>query len=240
MDRRVQAGIAGALALLVGIGAWVGIAYFLGGSPATAAQVAALAAQNKQTLMDGILAGKVFYYKEERYRSEPASGFPQTTIAETWLVADSNGDRVGSVGTLRDTTGNLLGYSELHDDGSASYTIVQTGMTFPMPSEFLSDVEYSVSALWDALLAIGDQPDLVYSQGGTLAGKASQIYEQSGEGGRTYSIEVVADAPFLNKQTHYEDGVLLEWTAITEYSLLPADTVLPDPVAEAGLSSGSR
>ena len=111
------------LILPLGVGVWIGVEQLIGNNPATTPEIAASAEQNKQALLEGIREGRPLYFKTVKYKREPArDGDPNTLVYEDWMVADQNGQRTDIVGTLRDTEGNLLGYTELHDDGTVTYT----------------------------------------------------------------------------------------------------------------------
>ena len=237
--KRVKLGVVTIL-LLVSLAAMVVVVVVqLGGaSPAPAAELTATAEQNKQALLDGILAGKVLYLKEEQYKSEPVEPDPQHTIVETWMVADSDGKRLVIVGTKRDTEGKLLAYTEQRGDGAQTYTRLNPRETSKMPvPEYLSDIVDSLGTQWDALLAFEERPEYVFTQRGTHAGRPSLIYLRSLEG-RAHTMEIVEHAPLLFKHSLYDsvilrDSTVVEWSAFTEYGLLPEGTSLPDPAAEA-------
>ena len=210
-----------------------------GSSPLTTAELRATAEQNKQALLDGILAGKVLYLKEERYREKPVAPDPQHTIVETWMVADSDGKRLVIVSTSRDTEGRLLAYTEQRGGGEQIYTqLYPRRETSKMPvPEYLSDIVYSLGTQWDALLTFEERPEYVFTERGTHAGRPSLIYQRNLEG-RAHTMEIVENAPLLFKQTLYDsfaplDTAVVEWSAFTEYGLLPEGYALPDPGAEA-------
>ena len=141
------------LVLPLGVGVWIGLSQLGGNSPAATPEITASAEQNKQALLEGIREGRPLYFKTERYKKDPVvfgegGSHPQTTIVEEWMVADEQGQRVAMVSTLRDLEGNLLGYTELHDDGTVTYTDIVDGMVLPLRPEFLSDIEGTLSPFW--------------------------------------------------------------------------------------------
>ena len=184
-----------------------------GDNLATTPEIGASAEQNKQALLEGIRQGRPLYQKMVRYRKDPMvleerGAHPQTTLVESWLVADEQGQRVAMVATVRDLEGNLLGYTELHDDGTVTYTDIVAEMVFDQPPEFLSDIEGSLSPYWDSLLALQDSE--WESKGrGTLNGRTSLIFELQHDAGMTRRMEVVENAPLLRSESRYEDGVLV-------------------------------
>lgn len=186
--------------------------------------------------MEGIRQGRPLYYKIVRYQKDPVEfpeggAHPQTTIVEEWLVADEQGQRTDIVATVRDTEGNLLGYTELHDDGTETYTDLVAGMVFDLPTEFLLDIEGSLSVFWDGLLALQDS-EWEFKGTGTLNERTSLIFELEHDDGVTRRMEVVENAPLLHSQSTYEDGVLVSQDTRVEYRFLPLGTALPDPATE--------
>ena len=229
--RKVQLGVAGVLILVLGAGVWIGVEQLRGNSPATDAEISASAEQNKQALLEGIRQGRPLYFKTVKYKREPArDGDPNTLVYEDWMVADQDGQRTDIVGTLRDTEGNLLGYTELHDDGTVTYTDLVAGMVLPLRPEFLSDIEGSLSPFWDAMLSLQDS-GWEFKGRGTLNDRTSLIFEREYDDGETRRIEVVENAPLLRSESRYEDGVLEESTVV-EYRFLPLGSALPNPATE--------
>ena len=202
-----------------------------GNSPAATPEIGASAEQNKQALLDGIREGQPLYFKTLIYKREPArDGDPNTLVYEDWMVADQNGLRTDIVGTLRDTEGNLLGYTELHDDGTVTYTDLVAGMVLPLPSEFLSDIEGSLSPFWDHMLSLQDS-GWEFKGRGTLNGRTSLIFEREYDDEVTSRTEVVENAPLLRSESRYEDGVLVSQSTV-EYKFLPLGSALPNPTTE--------
>ena len=219
------------LILPLGVGVWIGVKQLIGNSPAATPEIGASAEQNKQALLDGIREGRPLYFKTLIYKREPArDGDPNTLVYEDWMVADQNGLRTDIVGTLRDTEGNLLGYTELHDDGTVTYTDLVAGMVFDQHSEFLSDIEGSLSPFWDGLLALQDS-GWEFKGRGTLNGRTSLIFEREYDDGVMSKIEVVENAPLLRSESRYEDGVLVSQSTV-EYKFLPLGSALPDPTTQ--------
>ena len=77
--------------------------------------------------MEGIRQGQTLYVKTVRYYKGPVViegdvSHLQTTIAEDWVVADEQGQRVAAAWTLSDLEGNLLKYMKLHEDGTLTET----------------------------------------------------------------------------------------------------------------------
>ena len=231
--RIVQLGVAGVLILVLGAAAWIGLSQLGGSSPATAPEIAASAEQNKQALLEGIRQGRPLYFKTVRYKREPArDGDPNTLVYEDWMVADQNGQRTDIVGTLRDTEGNLLGYTELHDDGTVTYTDLVAEMVLPMQPEFLSDIEGSLSPFWDHMLSL-QGPEWEFKGRGALNGRTSLIFEKySTDAGKLRRTEVVENAPLLRSESRYEDGVLEEQSTVAEYRFLPLGSALPNPATQ--------
>ena len=235
--RIVQLGVAGVLILVLGAAAWIAVSQLGGNNPATTAEISASAEQNKQALLEGIRQGRPLYFKTERYKKDPVvfgegGSHPQTTIVEEWMVADEQGQRVAMVSTLRDLEGNLLGYTELHDDGTVTYTDLVAGMILPLPPEFLSDIEGSLSPFWDAMLSLQDS-GWEFKGRGMLNGRTSLIYERySTDAGVTHRMEVVENAPLLFSESRYEDGVLEEQSTRVEYRFLPLGSALPNPATQ--------
>ena len=230
--RIVPLGIAVLLVLSLGVGVWIGVKQLIGNSPASTPEIGASAEQNKQALLEGIRQGRPLYFKTTKYKREPArNGEPNTLVYEDWMVADQNGQRTDIVGTLRDTEGNLLGYTELHDDGTKTYTDLVAGMILPLSPEFLLDIEGSLSPFWDHLLALQDSEWELKGRG-TLNGRTSLIFEKySTDAGKLSRMEVVENAPLLRSESRYEDGVLEEQTVV-EYRFLPLGTALPNPATQ--------
>ena len=219
------------LVLSLGAGVWIGVEQLRGNSPAATPEIGASAEQNKQALLDGIRQGRPLYFKTLIYKREPArDGDPNTLVYEDWMVADQNGLRTDIVGTLRDTEGNLLGYTELHDDGTVTYTDLVDGMVFELPSEFLSDIEGSLSPFWDHMLSL-QESGWEFKGRGTLNGRTSLIFEREYDDGVTSRIEVVENAPLLRSESRYEDGVLVSQSTV-EYKFLPLGSALPNPTTE--------
>ena len=187
--------------------------------------------------MEGIRQGRPLYDKTVRYQKDPVvfeegRSHPQTTIVESWLVADEQGQRVAMVATLRNLEGDLLAYTELHDDGTVTYTDLVAGMILPLPPEFLSDIEGSLSPFWDAMLSL-QGPEWEFKGRGTLNGRTSLIYERySTDAGKLSRIEVVENAPLLFSESRYEDGVLEEQSTRVEYRFLPLGSAIPNPATQ--------
>ena len=233
--RKVQLGVAGVLILVLGAGVWIGVEQLRGNSPATDAEISASAEQNKQALLEGIRQGRPLYFKTVRYKKDPVvfgerGSHPQTTIVEAWMVADEQGQRVAMASTVRDLEGNLLGYVELHDDGTVTYTDLVAGLILPQPPEFLSDIEGTLSPFWDHMLSL-QGPEWEFKGRGALNGRTSLIFEREYDDGETRRIEVVENAPLLRSESRYEDGVLEESTVV-EYRFLPLGSALPNPATE--------
>ena len=223
--------------MVLGAAAWIGLSQFGKDSPATTPEISASAEQNKQALLEGIREGRPLYFKTVRYKKDPVvfesrRSHPQTTIVEEWMVADEQGQRVAMVSTLRNLQDDLLGYVELHDDGTVTYTDLVAEMVLPQPPEFLSDIEGTLSPFWDAMLSL-QGPDWEFKGRGTLNGRTSLIFEKYGtDAGKLSRIEVVENAPLLFSDSRYEDGVLEEQHTKVEYRFLPLGSALPDPATE--------
>ena len=235
--RIVQLGVAGVLILVLGAAAWIGLSQLGGSSPATAPEIAASAEQNKQALLEGIRQGRPLYFKIVRYKKDPVvfgerGSHPQTTIVEDWMVADEQGQRVAMASTLRNLQDDLLGYTELHDDGTVTYTDLVAEMVLPMPPEFLSDIEGTLSPFWDHMLSL-QGPEWEFKGRGTLNGRASLIFERySADARKLWRTEVVENAPLLRSESRYEDGVLEEQSTVAEYRFLPLGSALPNPATQ--------
>ena len=224
------------LILILGAAAWIGLSQLGGNNPATTPEIAASAEQNKQALLEGIRQGRPLYFKTVRYKKDPVvfesrGSHPQTTIVEAWMVADEQGQRVAMASTVRDLEGNLLGYVELHDDGTVTHTDLVAGMILPLPPEFLSDIEGTLSPYWDAMLSL-QRPGWEFKGRGTLNGRTSLIFEREYDDGETRRIEVVENAPLLRSESRYEDGVLEEQSTVAEYRFLPLGSALPNPATQ--------
>ena len=225
------------LVLPLGVGVWIGLEQLIGSSPAATPEIGASAEQNKQALLEGIREGRPLYFKTVRYKKEPVvfgegGSHPQTTIVEEWMVADEQGQRVAMAATARDLEGNLLGYTELHDDGTVTYTDLVAGMILPLPPEFLSDIEGTLSPFWDHMLSL-QRPGFEFKGRGTLNGRTSLIFEKySTDAGKLWRTEVVENAPLLFSQSRYEDGVLEEQSTKVEYRFLPLGSALPNPATQ--------
>ena len=233
--RIVPLGIAVFLILPLGVGVWIGVKQLIGNSPAATPEIGASAEQNKQALLDGIRQGRPLYNKTVRYQKDPVifeegRAHPQTTILESWLVADEQGQRVAMAATVRDLEGNLLAYTELHDDGTVTYTDLVAGMVLPLPSEFLSDIEGSLSPFWDHMLSLEDS-GWEFKGRGTLNGRTSLIFEREYDDEVTSRTEVVENAPLLRSESRYEDGVLVSQSTV-EYKFLPLGSALPNPATQ--------
>ena len=234
--RIVQLGVAGVLILVLGAAAWIAVSQLGGNSPAATPEIGASAEQNKQALLEGIRQGRPLYDKTVRYQKDPVvfeegRSHPQTTIVESWLVADEQGQRVAMAATVRDLEGNLLAYVELHDDGTVTFTDLVAGMILDMPPEFLSDIEGTFSPYWDHMLSLQDS-GWEFKGRGTLNGRTSLIFELEHDDGVTHRMEVVENAPLLRSESRYEDGVLEEQSTKVEYRFLPLGSALPNPATQ--------
>ena len=224
------------LVLPLGVGVWIGLEQLIGNSPAVTPEIGASAEQNKQALLEGIRQGRPLYDKTVRYQKDPVvfeegRSHPQTTIVESWLVADEQGQRVAMAATVRDLEGNLLAYVELHDDGTVTFTDLVAGMILDMPPEFLSDIEGTFSPYWDHMLSLQDS-GWEFKGRGTLNGRTSLIFELEHDDGVTHRMEVVENAPLLRSESRYEDGVLEEQSTVVEYRFLPLGSALPNPATQ--------
>ena len=218
------------MVLLLGVGVWIGVEQLREKSPAE---------QNKQALLEGIRQGRTLYQKEVRYYNQD---HPQNTIAEHWIVADKQGQRVAVAWMLRDLEGNLLSYMKLHEDGTLTRTSSLAheflGYTrwprfIPLPGTEISgieDIERYFSVHWDYLLSLQDS-ELESKGRGTLNGRTSLIFEREYGDGPTRKIEVVENAPLLRSESYYEDGVLMQQITVVEHRLLPPGSALPNPPA---------
>ena len=117
--------MAALVAVLLGVGIRLAIAYWGRTSPPTAAQ------QDKQALVDGLAQGQILYIRSEDYskvRLGPLGqrDYPQRVIDETWVVIGSDGVTETNVGTMRDVDGDLIGHSELKD-GVNTYSDLTSG-----------------------------------------------------------------------------------------------------------------
>ena len=235
MKTRIVLGVAGVLILVLGATVWIGVEQLRGNSPAE---------QNKQALLEGIRQGRPLYVKTVRYYKGPVVlegdlSHLQTTIAEDWVVADEQSQRVAAAWTLSDLEGNLLKYMKLHEDGTLTETpfLVEgffhlaISPFFPVPGTEVAgieDIELYFSELWDDLLALQDSGWEPKGRG-TLDGRISLLFEHENEDGVTFNIEVVENAPLLHSKSIYEDGVLVSRDTVVEYKFLPPGTALPDP-----------
>ncbi len=112
--------MAALVAILLGVGIWLAIAYWGRTSPPTAAQQRAVAQQDKQALVDGLAQGQILYIRSEAYRrvrlgSLGRRDYPQRVIDEVWVVIGSDGAIETSISTRRDLDGELIGHSKLKD-----------------------------------------------------------------------------------------------------------------------------
>ena len=233
---------AGALILALGAGAWIGISQLVGNSPVTAAQLAASAQEDKQSLLDGIREGRPLYFKYADFRQGRIgpSDYPDRVVQEEWRRAGEDGSIETVVATMRSLEGELLGYT-LVSDGAWVYTDVGTGMTFDINVDHWGTLESSVNAYWDGLLTL-EGPDIEFKGRGSLHQRESLIYEESytSQGGpdegsqqpMVWRMELVEEAPLLNKYSLYEIDdqgarTLVEETTVVEYRLLPLGSAIP-------------
>ena len=229
--RIVPLGIAVFLVLSLGVGVWIGVEQLIGNSPAATLEISTSAEQKKQAFLEGIRQGRPLYQKEVRYQKH----HPQNTIAEDWMVADEQGQKVAVASTIRDLEGNLLKYMKLHEDGTLTETAYLVEGHFsrspfiPLGTDpGLEDIELHFSVLWDGLLALPDSGS-EFKGRGTLNGRTSLIFEREHDDGVTLRIEVVENAPLLHSVSIYEDGILFSQTTVVERRFLPLGSALPDP-----------
>ena len=234
---------AGALILALGAGAWIGISQLVGNSPVTAAQLAASAQEDKQSLLDGIREGRPLYFKKYDFRRDrlgPGYYYPDRVILEEWLRAGEDGSTETVVATMRSLEGELLGYTLL-SDGSLVYTDVGTGWSVDMIGNLWGSLESTVNTYWDGLLTL-QGPDVEFKGRGSLHQRESLIYERSrtSQGGpdegaqqsMVSRIELVEEAPLLIKYSLYEIDdqgarTLVAENTVVEYRLLPEGSAIP-------------
>ncbi len=231
------------LILVLGAGAWIGVSQFSGNRPATAAEMAQTIQQNRSALIDGIRAGQPLYYKSEEYLASPGMGYPQWTIAETWLVAGSDGLISDAVSKNSDRQGNLLGYG-FRQNGANFYTDVATGFTFELPLDWTTPIADSFAAFWDGLQI--QKAGTEFKGRGTLNTRTSLVYERSVPAEESYvKTEIVEDNPLLFRSSIYKGSSakpanLIRQDGIDEYRLLPVGSALPDPAAEASAGGAPK
>ena len=123
--------------------AWVGLSKLGGNSTATAPEIAASAEQNKQALLEGMPPATAFVFQSREIQEGPRGSsnrvdhIPRPQKLSTWFLADEQGQRVAMASTVRDLEGTLLGYVELHDDGTVTHTDLVAGMIHPLPPQCL-------------------------------------------------------------------------------------------------------
>ncbi len=235
--------IAGVLILALGAAAWIGVSYWTGSDPATAAELVASIQADKQSLLDGIREGRPLYFKYDDFRKGrlgPGYYYPDRVILEEWLRAGEDGSTETVVATMRSLEGELLGYTLL-SDGSLVYTDVGTGWSVDMIGNLWGSLESTVNTYWDGLLTL-QGPDIEFKGRGSLHQRESLIYERSrtSQGGpdegaqqsMVSRMELVEEAPLLYKYSLYEIDdqgarTLVEEQTVVEYRLLPEGSVIP-------------
>ena len=236
--------MAALVAVLLGVGIWLAIAYWGRTSPPTAAQQRAAAQQDKQALVEGLAQGQILYIRSEDYskvRLGPLGqrDYPQRVIDETWVVIGSDGATETSVGTMRDLDGDLIGYSELKD-GVNTYSDLTSGVYFDMPMGIGLGYAEWVKGRLDVISITNRMEARGFSfvRQGELGNQVSLIFEQSypagqGDEASVSRLEFVEHRPFLMRSATYEvdeqgQETLLEEHAFLEYRLLPQGSTFPD------------
>ena len=230
--------MAALVAVLLGVGIRLAIAYWGRTSPPTAAQ------QDKQALVDGLAQGQILYIRSEDYskvRLGPLGqrDYPQRVIDETWVVIGSDGVTETNVGTMRDVDGDLIGHSELKD-GVNTYSDLTSGVYFDMPMGIGLGYAEWVKGCWDVISITNRMEARGFSfvRQGELGNQVSLIFEQSypaeqGDEASVSRLEYVEDRPFLMRSATYEVDeqgreTLREEHAFLEYRLLPQGSTFPD------------
>ena len=236
--------MAGVLAVLLGVGVWLAIAYWGGTSPPTAAQQRAAAQQDKQALVDGLAQGQILYIRSEDYsriRLGPLGqrDYPQRVIDETWVVVGSDGATETSISTMRDLDGELIGYSVLKD-GVNTFSDLISGVYFDMPMGIGLGYAEWVKGRWD-ITSITNRMEAKgfnFVRQGELGNQVSLIFERSrpaeqGDEASVSRLEFVEYRPFLRRSARYEvdeqgQETLLREHAFLEYRVLPEGSTFPD------------
>ena len=236
--------VAAFVAILLGVGVWLAIAYWGGTSPPTAAQQRAAAQQDKQALVDGLAQGQILYIRSEDYRKVRLGplgqrDYLQRVIDETWVVIGSDGATETSISTRRDLDGELIGYSELKD-GVNTYSDLISGVYFEMPMGIGLGYAEWVNGRWD-ITSITNRMEargFSFVRQGELGNQVSLIFEQSrpaeqGDEASVSRLEFVEHQPFLRRSARYEvdeqgQETLLREHAFLEYRVLPEGSTFPD------------
>ena len=194
-------------------------------------------------MLDGIREGRPLYFKYADFRKGrigPGVYYPDRVIQEEWRRAGEDGLIETVVGTMRSLEGELLGYTLL-SDGALVYTDVGTGITFEMSVDHWGTLESSVNTIWNGLLTL-QGPDVEFKGRGSLHQRESLIYEslRTSQGGpdegaqqsMVSRIELVEEAPLLNKFSRYEIDdqgarTLVAEHTVVEYRLLPLGSAIP-------------
>ena len=222
--------IAALVAVLLGVGVWLFIAY----------EMDELALQDKQTMIDDLERGQVLYTKREDYRVTrlglgPA-GHPQTVIDESWMEAGPDGNFDAAIGVIRSLDGEFIQYSEL-EDNVLTYSDLVNDVYWEENSGSDRDFVGYVESLWNVPQFVVDR-GYIFTGRGELNGRDTRIYEQprtsnSDEGLETVGrIEFVEEWPILMRQGIYEvdaDGkeTLLQSNTLVEYRVLPQGATVP-------------
>ena len=241
--KAVRTALAVTLVLALGAAAWIGVSYWTGSDPATAAELVASIQEDKQSLLDGIREGRPLYFKYDDFRKGrlgPGVYYPDRVIQEEWLRAGEDGSIETVVATMRSLEGELLGYTLL-SDGALVYTDVETGWAIDLNVDHWGTLESRVNVYWDALLTL-QAPHFEFKGRGSLHHRESLIYEKSytSQGGPDEGadqsmlsrMELVEEAPLLYKYSRYEIDdqgarTLVEEQTVVEYRLLPEGSVIP-------------
>ena len=232
--------IAALVAVLLGVGVWLAIAYWGGTSPPTVAQQRAAAQQDKQALVDGLAQGQILYIRSEDYRKvRLGPHYLQRVIDETWVVIGSDGATETSISTRRDLDGELIGHSELKD-GVNTYSDLISGVYIDMPMGIGLGYAEWVNGRWDVTSITNRMEARGFSfvRQGELGNQVSLIFEQSrpaeqGDEASVSRLEFVEYRPFLRRSARYEvdeqgQETLLREHAFLEYRLFPEGSTFPD------------
>ena len=175
------------------------------------AELAAMGeAEHKKTLLEGIAAGRLLYFKNEQYQLRPQGRIPQRMLVETWqgLGPDGKMDRSVSVMWLEDgpETVNLGG-----------------GLGHQPMVEFLDQAWNLPTYLEVAGFELKGR--------GTLHGMESVIHV-SESGSHLERVEMAVDAPLIAQHSSYDidsngEHILVSQNTTLDYALLPAGSEPP-------------
>ena len=215
---------------------------------------AATPGERRDTLINAVVEGQVFYMRLSQYAADrggmsPTHTYPQYTVEESWMLMGIHREVVASVTKQYNEQGDLISTTDARN-GTTTHKDLISGETFVFPGGPEEDGDGDIAGWIRASWAISERlktDGYKFTGEGSLLNKTSSIYERTTSTGphepgpeevRHREVEFVRAAPLLHRQATYdvEDGqkTLTHESTILEYRVLPESSFPRDPSRDEG------